>query len=388
MTARRRALGNAAFLKEAERMAQPEQASLLADINWSADSAEYNFSSVLWNAYSYLAVSGRFLVSTHTKYIHVTPDSPLAPKTAKLVHRYQGRALHSVKGTERAELHTGPDYILYVNLGGKKEATVYIAATTQTVLNRVQASVNKVLDFEEKVATKLETEFWYQGGHEYERDRKELDRLAWEDIASNYPTNTYQLSRLINTKPDDIKGRLILLSGAPGSGKTTFMRCLASEWSPWCTLANVLDPDVLFRNTEALITVMRGSWSEEEADDDRWRLILLEDAGELIAEDAKNTKGHDFSRLLNAVDGMLAVGQKTLFAITTNEDVARLHPAVIRPGRCLARIDIPAMTASQAFRWLGEPLPHNRPYTLAELITLREGGEIPVVEPAETGAML
>jgi len=38
--------------------------------------------------------------------------------------------------------------------------------------------------------------------------------------------------------------------------------------------------------------------------------------------------------------GMLGQGRKVLVAITTNEDLRQLHPAVVRPGRCLAHIEI------------------------------------------------
>jgi len=34
--------------------------------------------------------------------------------------------------------------------------------------------------------------------------------------------------------------------------------------------------------------------------------------------------------------GMLGQGRKVLVAITTNEDLRQLHPAVVRPGRRLA----------------------------------------------------
>ena len=386
---RRRALGDAAFLKQAERVAAPQEASLLATVNAAVDIGDYDYNRGILAAFSYLALSGRYLVSTRIEHARVASGSPLAPKTAKLVHRYQGKRHLGSADADRMELHTGRDYILYAHLGAKHDASIHIAATTQTALNRVQAAVAKVLEFEELATSKLEAEFWYRGMHEYERDRKQLDRLDWADISRNYPAKPrWQLAQLTQTKPEDIKGRLILLYGLPGVGKTHFLRCLGTEWADWCRLVNVLDPDVMFRETEALITVMRGSWQENE-EDERWRLIVLEDAGELIAEDAKRTNGHDFSRLLNAVDGMLAAGQRTLFVITTNEDVTRLHPAVSRPGRCLARIEIPAMTPSEAFQWYGSPLPEPRPYTLAELITLRDGGEIPAGEPmAPTGAML
>ncbi|MER6668890.1 hypothetical protein ABT256_30345 [Amycolatopsis japonica] len=38
---------------------------------------------------------------------------------------------------------------------------------------------------------------------------------------------------------------------------------------------------------------------------------------------------------------------------TTNENVARLHPAVVRPGRCLAEIEVCPLPRDEAATWLG-----------------------------------
>jgi len=67
---------------------------------------------------------------------------------------------------------------------------------------------------------------------------------------------------------------------------------------------------------------------------------------------------------------MLGQGRNALVAITTNEDLYRLHPAVIRPGRCLAQIEVGPLSASEATAWLGRPA---GPATLAELYALRDG---------------
>jgi hypothetical protein len=42
-----------------------------------------------------------------------------------------------------------------------------------------------------------------------------------------------------------------------------------------------------------------------------------------------------------------------LVAITTNEDLARLHPAAVRPGRCLAQIEVGRLPRAEAIAWLG-----------------------------------
>jgi hypothetical protein len=112
-------------------------------------------------------------------------------------------------------------------------------------------------------------------------------------------------------------------------------------------------------------------------------LLLLEDCDELIRGEAKQSTGQALSRLLNLTDGLLGQGRDVLVAITTNEDVAKLHPAVVRPGRCLARIAVGPLPYQQAVRWLGNSAGIGADgATLAELYALRSGVEpVSVVEP-------
>ena len=78
-----------------------------------------------------------------------------------------------------------------------------------------------------------------------------------------------------------------------------------------------------------------------------WKLVILEDTGELLTADASARTGHALSRLLNITDGMLGQGSKTLFLITTNEPLESFHEAVARPGRCASQVEFLPMSAAQ-----------------------------------------
>jgi hypothetical protein len=81
---------------------------------------------------------------------------------------------------------------------------------------------------------------------------------------------------------------------------------------------------------------------------------------------------------------MLGQGRKVLVAITTNEDLHQLHPAVVRPGRCLAHIEIGPLAAAEAGTLLGRPVAG--PVTLAELYAMRSGQAL--ARPADRGTGL
>ncbi len=145
-------------------------------------------------------------------------------------------------------------------------------------------------------------------------------------------------------------------------------------WAPWCSAHFIIDPEELFGHGGAyMLDVL--TWAGDDAD--RWRLVILEDAGELIAADARTVAGQALSRLLNVADGLLGQGTRTLVLITTNEPVKRLHPATRRPGRCLADIEFAPLSIDEANSWLDAKGHDHRvdgPTTLAELYSRPDGG--------------
>jgi hypothetical protein len=196
------------------------------------------------------------------------------------------------------------------------------------------------------------------------------------------------LDQLKAVTPDDLAGQLLLLYGPPGTGKTTALRALARERQRWCETDCVLDPEALFADPGYLMEAALGD--DETPGEGRWRLLLLEDCDELISADAKRASGQALSRLLNLTDGLLGQGRRVLVAITTNEDIRSLHPAVVRPGRCLAQIEVGPLAAAEAAAWLGAGGDVASPLSLADLYARRRAGA-PIssaLPPARVGLYL
>jgi len=143
-------------------------------------------------------------------------------------------------------------------------------------------------------------------------------------------------------------GRIVLWYGDPGTGKTRALQALAWEWKEWATFHYVTDPE-LFGDANYLMDVVL---SRHILNETAWRVLVLEDTGELLTPDAKVQTGQGLSRLLNLTGGLIAHLTKILLLVTTNEELGTLHPAVARPGRCAARVEFIPMSADEARSWL------------------------------------
>jgi hypothetical protein len=266
---------------------------------------------------------------------------------------------------------------------GHGHVTIEVAAATRSAAARGAAMLRDALRTQPPLASRVPVAFWMRGECGGDVRHREITAPAFGEIAGNYsgPVRA-ALTRLVLANAPE-RGRLILWRGEPGTGKSHALRALARAWAPWCSAHFIMDPDELLGHGGAyMLDVL--SWDGD--DEDKWRLVILEDAGELIAADARAATGQALSRLLNVADGLLGQGTRTLLLITTNEPVKRLHPAARRPGRCMADIEFTALTPTEANRWLaarGHVRRVHAPTPLAELFGHEGEG---VLETATTAA--
>jgi hypothetical protein len=219
-------------------------------------------------------------------------------------------------------------------------------------------------------------------------------------------------------------GQLILWHGETGTGKTTALRALAREWSSWCEPHYITDPEKFFgAQSDYMLSVMlqaemyddedgetaygpdvvgiasslgHGMWAvppvsfygrKDGETAPTWRLLILEDTGELLSADARMQAGQGLSRFLNVVDGLIGQGLRILVLVTTNEELGALHPAISRPGRCASNVLFTRIPVEQGNAWLaerGHESTVSEPTTLAGLYALVEGWDA-VTHRQQTG---
>lgn len=231
--------------------------------------------------------------------------------------------------------------------------SMWVAVAAKST-REAKSAVDRLLAlFPEKVMDKdaapnIPLSVWTHGSSEPTRRITQVG--AWSDIAANYAASTREhLAALMEPGFEAGKGgKLLLLHGAPGTGKSTALATLAWQWKEWGELHYIADPAAFLSEPDYLIHVSLGRRRDEN-----WRVVLLEDAGGLFAPDAKQSAGEDrLGRLLNMTDGMLGNTSKALFIITTNEPLTTFHTAVSRPGRCAATVEFVPFTEAEAKAWL------------------------------------
>ncbi len=163
---------------------------------------------------------------------------------------------------------------------------------------------------------------------------------------------------------------LSVFDGPPGTGKTSYLRHL---------MVRLKDTHRFYFIASASLKLLRDAefvdfWSSERRMyEDSSMVVILEDSENALMPRSWDNQ-QEVSLLLSITDGILGEFLKLQVICTINCDVKELDPALLRPGRLMARRHFGRLKPEQAAKLaarIGKTLPPGTDYSLAEIFAGR-----------------
>ncbi|CAF1476793.1 unnamed protein product [Rotaria sordida] len=162
---------------------------------------------------------------------------------------------------------------------------------------------------------------------------------------------------------------LVLLHGAPGSGKTHYIRyllhCITNEKERY--LIYVPSDMIDYLTSPALIPLLLSYPNS---------LLIIEDAEGSLSR--LRTSSQSVANLLNLSDGLLSDGIQVQILATFNCPLISLDPALLRPGRLIVQYCFPSTLNIENARRLADSIgvsnidQINEPLSLANIYAMRD----------------
>lgn len=284
----------------------------------------------------------------------------------------EARAVSCLEGREnhREMVVTGANGGSPVLILFRAEEHKEVYDLTMDILARPDVAVS----IKKKIASEFEDEkmgmikWWFIGKHGQDSRDIYLPQLKTEIHPEYYPDLGDPKKYIDDYMASD--EAILMMAGAPGTGKTTLLRHLISDHK---LTAHVIYDEQLMQ---------KDSIFQDFLFDDDSDLMIIEDA-DTILSDRERDGNKMMSRFLNVSDGLIKLPNKKLVFTTNIADFGRVDHALLRPGRCFGVLHTRALNlveAQAAAKVASLPVPmEKREYTIAELFNQGKKSQVRTV---------
>lgn len=188
-----------------------------------------------------------------------------------------------------------------------------------------------------------------------------FDSIALKSIENNYTDLVLSKTYNLIEKAKVVKHGIVLINGPVGTGKSYLIRSMLSELKGTRIGVVCLPSTLLIKNSAELQSV---------ALEYPKSIIILEDVGDILSVDNVTHYVEETSNLLNVTDGLLSLLLDSIIVVTFNHELSKINPALLRPGRCLERIEVNELPYEKAQKLVPFEISKGN-YSLAEIYEMK-----------------
>ena len=195
--------------------------------------------------------------------------------------------------------------------------------------------------------------------------QKDFPGIPFKSISKNYTPDVVSKVKSLIEEIKEVSHGLVLISGPVGTGKSYLIRSILTELKEERTGA-VCNPSTYFLSQAGVLSQVVMEMGKS--------IIILEDIGDLLVTSSAPQFVDAHSNLLNLTEGFLSLLMDAIIIVSCNHNSESIDPAIRRPGRCLAdiqigKLDIPQVRSLLPPIWDSRML-DKKDYSLAEVYEL------------------
>jgi hypothetical protein len=186
------------------------------------------------------------------------------------------------------------------------------------------------------------------------------------DIQKMYNDDFIEIDEIIEKSLHLEKAGLILFHGAPGTGKTSYIKNLINKHR---------DKDFIFIQNEFINALLKPNFitfllNQKNA------ILIIEDAERVLMKREQENENSVVSTVLQLTDGLFSDYLNIKIIATFNTSIDKIDKALLRKGRMIAYYEFQALASEKANALLKELNlePTDTPMTLADIYNHRNKG--------------